>query len=227
MNLINRIDSLLSEGKGYIDRNESYYYIEDARRLIDLEEVMRMWIDEGRKAMDDTKSGQSYHGLYDMRDIWPYREYEWTRDLSRGGYVDGESYSGKEKWDKLVDVMSTRGWSEEYPVILNIGQNGQAKIGEGNHRLATAREAGVRKVPVVFAFERRVNGHPYQSPRGPLKNVRAMRDAYKKAEKESQRKKKELDRKKAAADERIKNLDPDEREKLDKRVDDIMGILGR
>lgn len=53
--------------------------------------------------------------------------------------------------------MRKHGWREdEQPLLLFIGKEGNVKVGEGNHRLAIARELGMKKVPVKFMFRRKV-----------------------------------------------------------------------
>lgn len=216
------IDSILAESDKIKRRNESYYWIMDATDPPELEKIMRMWSDKGMKAMDRTKKRQEIHGWYSMRDVWPYREYEWERDISRSGYVSGELLDGPEKWDALVDVMASSGWSAEYPVEIMVGRNGEAKVGEGNHRLATAREAGIRKVPVVFTFRRRTDGHRIGSPRGPLKDARKLQRKARERDKEQARKEKEREMKRKQTEKELDDMDPDEKAKLDKQVQDIM-----
>ena len=44
---------------------------------------------------------------------------------------------------------------------MQVGKNGVAKIGEGNHRLAVAKELGIEKVPVYFLFYNNVEVDPH------------------------------------------------------------------
>lgn len=216
------IDSILAESSKIKQRNESYYWIMDATDPPELEKIMRMWADKGMKAMDRTKKGQEIHGWYSMRDVWPYREYEWERETSRSGYVSGELLDGPEKWDALVDVMASSGWSAKYPIEIIIGRNGKAKVGEGNHRLAAAREAGIRRVPVVFTFWRKTDGHRIGSARGPLKNVRELQRKARERDKEREKKEKERERKRKQREKELEDMDPEKRAELNKQVQDIM-----
>ena len=45
-----------------------------------------------------------------------------------------------------------KGYNPNYPIMLVVGRNGIVKIGEGNHRLAIAKQLGIKTVPVEFVF---------------------------------------------------------------------------
>lgn len=98
--------------------------------------------------------------------LWKYREYTWTREKSR------HSASGNpERWDELKRSMAKNGWSKDDPAIFMIGrEDGRAKLGEGNHRLAIARELGIKQIPVRFFCDRRV--HMKYDPGDPERNIR-------------------------------------------------------
>ena len=120
-----------------------------------IQEVIENWAEQDQKAYDG-----SMPIWYSPREVWPYREYTWNRQNSRGGFakIKGKSVelSGPLKWDALAVDLKDRGWDPDDPLHLNIGKNGKAKVGEGNHRLAIAREVGLSKVPVFFHFGQRV-----------------------------------------------------------------------
>ena len=91
-----------------------------------------------------------------IRKLWPLREYTWTRDKARSGYaqVKGNSVwlDGPLKWDAIKEDMKMQGWDRSEPLYLNIGHSG-VKVGEGNHRLAIAKELGIREIPVRFLYQ--------------------------------------------------------------------------
>jgi hypothetical protein len=129
------------------------YY--DLKSGTPLKEVIRRWVEDGEKAYDHSMPVD-----YSPKDLWPHREYTWTRDNARGGFakVKGKSVElpGPLKWDALAIDLKKRGWDPNDPLHLSIGKNGKSKVGEGNHRLAIAREAGLSKVPVFFHFGQQV-----------------------------------------------------------------------
>ena len=119
--------SYLAEGR--------YYKL---HRKISIDEVARRWREGGEKAYDE-----SMPVMYSLREVWPHREYTWTRAKSRRS-------SGE--WDALLADMKTNGWRKSDPLVLNVGRQGGVKVGEGNHRLAIAKELGIRVIPVSVLF---------------------------------------------------------------------------
>jgi hypothetical protein len=140
---------------------ESWYY--DADSSTTLQEIIDRWQTQ-RPGQDKRGNPLPRQKMYDrsmplmlsVRDLWPLREYTWTRSAARGGYaqVGGKSVwlDGPMKWDALLQDMKNRGWDKDEPLYLNIGREGGVKVGEGNHRLAIAKELGLNKVPVWFIF---------------------------------------------------------------------------
>lgn len=122
---------------------ESYY----AYKGQSVAEVIRRWQEEGDKLFDPPKQirhkkhAMYAHGLVPVKELWPHREYTWTRSKAR---------RSPEEWDKLAAQMDAEGVQD--PLHLMIGRRGGVKIGEGNHRLAIARELGMKTLPVVFHF---------------------------------------------------------------------------
>ena len=124
--------------------NEEYYVI-DPSDPPSIEQVMKGW-QEGHKAYDPGSTSSShenedYHALYPVEELLPYREYDWGPEKYRPGT----------DWDKLKGSIK-KGFDPKQPVVVEVGRNGVAKIGEGNHRLAIAKELGMEKVPVYFLF---------------------------------------------------------------------------
>lgn len=126
-------------------------------------EVIRRWQEDGEKAYDNSMPQK-----YRAQDVWPYREYTWTRDNARGGdaEVGGQLVwlDGPLKWDALTRELKGRGWDPSSPLYIQIGRKGGVKVGEGNHRLAIARTLGL-PVPVFFEyFDGRVIKEPHEGP---------------------------------------------------------------
>lgn len=84
--------------------------------------------------------------MFPIEEIWPYREYTRTRYAG---------FNTPEEWDALVESMAAEGWDPEQPLHFIVYRNPERapKVGEGNHRLAIARQLGIRSVPVWFHFQ--------------------------------------------------------------------------
>jgi len=154
---------------------ESWYY--DLEPGTPLQTVIDRWqkrrpgVDQRGNPLPRQKAyNRSMPGFYSVQELWPLREYTWTRDKARPGFarVQGKSVelSGPEKWDALLEDMKTRGWDPGDPLQVDIGSDGGVKVGEGNHRLAIARKLGMTKVPVEFRFltGRVRKERPHQEP---------------------------------------------------------------
>ena len=124
---------------------EGYYKI-DPTDPPSLQDIIDGWQrgDKSRGPEAKTTSGSSYHALYSVEDLLPYREYKWSSEKFRGMYDDPR------KWDNLVKSIEEEGVKET--LIFQVGKNGVGKVAEGNHRLAIAKELGIDKVPVKFLF---------------------------------------------------------------------------
>lgn len=162
------------------------YY--DWQSGIGLREVIRRWRDDGDKMYD-----RSMPVLFALAVLWPHREYTWSREDSR---------RTNEEWDRLVNDMK-RGWNKREPLHFAIGRKGGAKVGEGNHRLAIAKQLGIKQVPVEFHFQMKVAKQTVP-PRRPLKTLPVERKSAPKS-----------------AGPR-KPLSPEQ----EKRVSDILRLLG-
>lgn len=125
-------------------------YYEPSGR-ISVDELARLWREAGMKVYD-----HAMPIMLPTREVWPHREYTWDREGARSGYakVNGKSVwlEGPRKWDALVEDMRVRGWDPNDPLHLMIGRKGGIKVGEGNHRLAIARELRLPKVPAQIHF---------------------------------------------------------------------------
>jgi hypothetical protein len=118
---------------------------------LQLSEVLDRWASQGQKIYDN-----SMPAFYTPRDLWPLREYTWTRDTARSGHawVQGKlvELPGPLKWDAMKVDLKARGWDPKDPAHVDVGKDGNIKVGEGNHRLALAREIGLSKIPVTIHF---------------------------------------------------------------------------
>lgn len=111
-----------------------------------LSEVVKRWQEDGDKLYDPEKithkrHSMYAHGLFPINDLWKLREYTWSKFDARRTPAE---------WDDLLDSLRAEGLQE--PLHVMIGREGGAKIGEGNHRIAIARELGMRELPVKFHF---------------------------------------------------------------------------
>jgi len=138
----------------------SKYY--DYKPGMTIDGIIVSWASEGRKMYDEIT-----HASFPAKELWPYREYTWTRDSASGNQVTsnkGKAYTDKwamiadrddniggDKWDAMVATFKSSGWSRTDPLLFMVGKNGKGKVGEGNHRLAIAKELGI-EVPVRFVF---------------------------------------------------------------------------
>lgn len=111
----------------------TYYTVERSHTIKD---VLHMWM-QNKKAYD-----KIVHNFYKPEDVWPYREYSWSRTRSRRSETE---------WDDLSLSIQNDGWDKNNPAIVTVGKNGVAKVSEGNHRLAIAMQFGIT-VPVRFEF---------------------------------------------------------------------------
>lgn len=115
---------------------ESWYYKWETG--VTLQTIIDRWQNMKQKMYDS-----SMPLLISIDELWPYREYVRTRDKGN---------RSPEEWDELKQNMSENGWNAKDPLIMNIGSDGGVKIGEGNHRIAIAKELGIKEVPVRFIF---------------------------------------------------------------------------
>lgn len=201
-------------------------YYDSRKERLSIEEVAERWALNSDQAYDALVN--AYH---DPRELWPFREYTWTRDTARGGWalVDGKDVQlpGHQKWDAIKADMKKNGWrKDQQPLILVFGKNGYVKVGEGNHRLAIARELKMRKVPVRYIFYKEVRDgkRVVDVPLEPIEQSEFMDNFMK--EFEEHQKKKDMEN---TLQELIKEDDEeDEDDKFEgtSRTDEILDLLG-
>lgn len=175
------------------------YY--DLRSDIPLREVLRRWADDGQSANDD-----SMPQSYSAKELWPLREFTWTRETARDGNakVGGKSVDlpGPLKWDAMAVDLKARGWDPKDPLHLHVGKNGKMKVAEGNHRLAIAKQINLSKIPVRIHFQQSVKKDP-PPKRDPVVELKPAPV-------------------KKAIEKPTKPMTPKDK----KQIDDLMGLLG-
>ena len=121
-------------GKTYytIDRNNHPY----------IEQILNCW-SESRGTIGDSNINNHKPAYYPTEEITPYREYAKER-LRRN----------TKEYEELKADIEKNGIRE--PLFIELGLNGKAKVGEGNHRHQIALELGLERVPVAFVFWREV-----------------------------------------------------------------------
>lgn len=115
---------------------ESWYY--NWEPGVTLQTIIDRWQKQHQKMYND-----SMPLLISIDELWPYREYERTRDAGK---------RSPEEWDYLKENMRKNGWDPKNPLQLYISNSNGVKIGEGNHRIAIAKELGIKQIPVEFIF---------------------------------------------------------------------------
>jgi len=114
---------------------KEYYTLPKRPKLAD---VIRRWC-RRKEAGED-----HYYRMVPVKDLWRYREYTWSRGAAR---------RNREEWDELKQSMAEEGWNTDNPLLFTIGQKSCVSfVGEGNHRLAIARDLGITHAPVRFIF---------------------------------------------------------------------------
>lgn len=116
------------------------YYRIDRDDPPSIEQILNCWV-KNIAAIYDSNVNLLKPALYQTSDLTAYREYprEYLRNPPETQY-----------YQELKKYIEENGFSE--PIIVYLGKNGVAKIGEGNHRHEIALELGIEKTPVRFVF---------------------------------------------------------------------------
>ena len=145
---------------------------EEPNAGITIASMLDEWVQDGEKYRDEIEWAEKPGGgrephfslTFPTDELWKHREYTWTREGAREGSAPesenidifrespDRSYPGPEKWDRLKAHMEKNGWDKREPLIVYFGKNDVAKVGEGNHRLAIAREMGMKAIPVKLVY---------------------------------------------------------------------------
>jgi len=159
-------ESIISSEADFCQRFDAHrgYYDIDPSNPPTVEEVIDGWAKCGLKA----RELDVFHAFYSAEELWKYREYTWSAETAshedvtgtddmaypdKWRFVPGEDDSvGLDRWNRMLEKMKSMGWDQKRPAYFEIGKNGVAKVGEGNHRLAIAKQLGI-KVPVTFSFK--------------------------------------------------------------------------
>jgi len=120
------------------------YYKIDRNNPPRIEDILSCWAKNAGHIYDSNVNHMK-PAIYPTEELIPFREY--TQDQLRN-QVDSERYQ------ELKDNMEAEGIKE--PLIVYLGKNGVAKIGEGNHRHEIALELEMPEVPVRFIFWEKV-----------------------------------------------------------------------
>jgi len=159
-----------------------------------IEEIHRQWVESG-----ETLSEENFPLYFELEELLPYREYVWTRDQAR---------LNPEEWDELSQSMVDGGWDPNSPVLLLLGKDGTSKVGEGNHRLAIAEEAGIGKIPVIVEYRESAEKDRQLSPE------EVEQDVVERGEKQEQER-----LKKDQWDQEWSEMSPEERQELEDLAD--------
>lgn len=107
-----------------------------------LKKVADRYFKTGDKLYDVRWTDGEYHIMANVRDLEKIKEHDWSRKRSR---------IGPERYEELYQDIKKNGIKLPVQVML-YQHEGRAKLGEGNHRLAIAKELGIKKIPTVFVF---------------------------------------------------------------------------
>lgn len=184
---------------------KEYYTIKNPNNPPSIKQVINTWQEKDYGKARDAQV-QAY---YSVDELWPYREYTWTREKARGG---------PENWDRIKKSLEAKGWDDNDPLILNIGRNGVAKVGEGNHRLAISKEIGLNKIPVQFFYKDSVHVDP-ELKRDPVIAQKRWEKKQKEAEKKKREQEKEDELRRKKAEEREARMSLEEKAERDKSVE--------
>ena len=128
---------LIENFKKYL--SEGYYKI-NPNDPTPIEEIIDLWM-RGNKAYD-YKVELDYHGMYSTKDLNDYREF--PDDKLR-------NLQNSKEYQNLKEKIAKYGVLDPLIVIVS-KSDGKAKIGEGNHRHAIAKELNIQQLPVRFVF---------------------------------------------------------------------------
>ena len=134
--------------------NQGYgveYYRIDRNNPPTIEQISRCWVNnEGH--ISDGNINAYKPAYYSTEELTPFREYAKER-LRRA--TSARLDPDDNRYEELKADIKQNGIEDS--IIIFIGLNGKAKIGEGNHRHQIALELGLEKVPVRFIFQRNVS----------------------------------------------------------------------
>ena len=112
------------------------YYEVSPQENITIQEILDCWVNNNGKIYD-----HSMPIMISTQDLADYREYQ-TSELRNS--------TQSQKYIALKDDIQQRGIQEHLVVI--VGKDGLAKIGEGNHRHDIAVELQIPQLPVWIEF---------------------------------------------------------------------------
>lgn len=126
-------------------RRPSYYNIPHVDRFkVSIEDVAENYFDYGQKLYDvDWNKGEKHIVVPTM--ILD-KHKEWNRYRN-----NPNSHNTPEEWDELKADIERNGITTPVHITL-YKKSRKILMTEGNHRLAIAKELGIRLIPVVFFF---------------------------------------------------------------------------
>jgi hypothetical protein len=119
---------------------KGYYNLEDLENPPSIKDLLKRWVEDNEHIYDSNVNDRN-PAWYDPKELTPYREYQ---------KYELRNPPNTPEYKQLKKNIEEKGIRE--PLIIHMGRNGQAKIGEGNHRHQIALELGLDKVPVRFVW---------------------------------------------------------------------------
>lgn len=213
-NIVNQVMSRIDESTLSLEPLLEYL-LNEGRTQTDekLEKVLEDWVGHGKRA----SKGPHW---FPPRELFRYREFH------------------RRSRPDLQKSMKAKGFDPKYPIQLVFGKNGVVMVAEGNHRLKTAIQLKIDKVPVEFNFMDKVEKwQTKEDEYNMMKDKERIRQQQAKKRKEAEDRKLGLDsmedmlqkqREKRKAE--LAAMSPEEREKeeekTNKQVEDLMDLLG-
>jgi bisphosphoglycerate-independent phosphoglycerate mutase (AlkP superfamily) len=131
--------------KQFISERHQWY---NPKKYTTIKEIEDRYYSTGDKANDTfrTKNGEYYTVLAKTKEVDKYKEYNWSSSKFRQqNYNPGY-------WDELKEDIKKNGILDPLIIILYEFEPKKAHLGEGNHRLAIAKELGIKELPVRILF---------------------------------------------------------------------------
>ena len=119
-----------------------------------IKDIITNWV-EGERAAEE----KGPHAMYSIDDLLEYRDYSTPMEASI------------EEVERFKKDIKEVGATE--PIIIHVGQNGQASIEHGNKLLEFAKQLNIKELPVKFVFKDFVKkaGKTTEEPAAIMKNL--------------------------------------------------------
>lgn len=143
-NFISEADDKYDKYKDWVpvtpEVKHSIYY--KTSKNTPLKKIAKRYYATGDKLYDVDWVRGDYHIMAPVKDLDSIKEHNWSRKKSRRSAED---------YEELYQDIKNNGIQQPIQVFLYQYEN-RAVLGEGNHRLAIAKELGIKKIPTVFTF---------------------------------------------------------------------------